>query len=54
MIEIGPIKAKSDYISYGFLLRGAGDVWVYKPELSIVSERDPLRRAGDVSVFGQK
>lgn len=54
MIEIGPIKVKSDYISYGFLLRGAGDVWVYKPELSIVSESDPLRRAGDVSVFGQK
>jgi hypothetical protein len=54
LIEIGPVKSTSDYISYGFLLRGAGDVWVYKPEFSTVSEDDPLRRTGDVSVFGGK
>jgi hypothetical protein len=54
MIEIGPVKSTSDYISYGFLLRGAGDVWVYKPEFSVVSESDPLRRTGDISVFGEE
>lgn len=54
MIEIGPVNPKSEYISYGFLLRGAGDVWVYKPELSVVSENDPLRRTDDVSVFGNE
>ena len=53
MIEIGPIKQDADYISYGFLLHGHGDVWMYKPTLSVVADDDPFRRNGDVSVFGQ-
>ena len=50
MFEIGPVSDKADRVSYGFLLHGSGDVWMYKPQLEIVAEDDGRR--GDVAVIG--
>lgn len=52
MIEVGPVAPRADHISYGFLLQGLGDLWVYKPALEIVPDGDPYVRTGDVSVIG--
>jgi hypothetical protein len=50
MLEIGPISEEANQISYGFLLHGSGDVWMYKPQLEVVTENDG--RTGDVAVIG--
>lgn len=37
-LVIGPIDKHADRISYGFLLMGAGDVWVNQPRIEILDE----------------
>jgi hypothetical protein len=50
LLEIGPIDPKADHVSYGFLLSGHGDVWVFRPKLEIVPDSEA--RTGDVAVIG--
>jgi hypothetical protein len=50
MLEMGPVSKVSDHISYGFLLWGGGDVWLYDPKLEIVT--DATTRSGDIAIIG--
>jgi hypothetical protein len=52
MIEIGPISQQATIISFGFVLSGSGDVWLYDPRFEAVTSDDPYRRRGDVYVIG--
>ena len=52
MLEVGPISPKADHISYGFLLYGGGDVWLYNPKLEVVPDAEAGARKGDVEVVG--
>jgi hypothetical protein len=52
MLETGPIAAGADHISYGFLLYGGGDVWLYDPKFEIVPDGEAKTRKGDVAVIG--
>ncbi|HEY1606456.1 MAG TPA: hypothetical protein VGF77_12760 [Allosphingosinicella sp.] len=52
LLEIGPISAEADHISYGFLLWGHGDVWIYNPKLEIVADDAPGARTGSVAIIG--
>lgn len=52
LLEIGPVSAEADHISYGFLLWGHGDVWVYHPKLEIVTDEPPGSRTDDVAIIG--
>lgn len=52
MLEIGPIEPGADHISYGFLLYGGGDVWLYDPKLEPVPAGEDDGRRGDVAVIG--
>jgi hypothetical protein len=52
MLEAGPIARGADHISYGFLLYGGGDVWLYDPKLEVVPEAEARSRKGDVAVIG--
>lgn len=52
LLEMGPVSAEADHISYGFLLWGHGDVWLYHPKLEIVTDTGPKARVGDVAVIG--
>lgn len=52
LLEIGPVAKSAEYISYGFLLHGAGDVWFYHPKLEIVTDDPAVRRHGDIAVIG--
>jgi hypothetical protein len=52
LIEIGPISNQATIISFGFVLNGSGDVWLYNPKFDVLGPDDPYRRRGDVYVIG--
>jgi hypothetical protein len=52
MLEVGPIANGADHVSYGFLLYGGGDVWLYDPKLEILPDAEAGSRKGDVAVIG--
>jgi hypothetical protein len=53
LLEIGPVATSADHISYGFLLYGTGDVWLYDPKLEIVPDGEMPARHGDVAIIGK-
>lgn len=38
-LTLGPIRCDQEKLSFGFLLDGAGDLWVYNPEFLVVGEQ---------------
>ncbi|MGK6354788.1 hypothetical protein ACMGDH_06125 [Sphingomonas sp. DT-207] len=40
-LTIGPIPKTATKLSYGFLLKGSGDVWVMHPKLEILDHAEP-------------
>lgn len=40
-LTIGPIPKAATKLSYGFLLKGSGDVWVTRPKLEILDRAKP-------------
>lgn len=38
-LTMGPVRCDQEKISFGFLLDGPGDLWVYQPELQVVGEQ---------------
>lgn len=52
LLEIGPIAKGATNISFGFVLVGSGDVWLYDPKFEAVEPDDPFQRKGDVYVIG--
>lgn len=45
-LTIGPIPKRATKLSYGFLLKGSGDVWVLAPTLEILDRATPERGVG--------
>jgi hypothetical protein len=52
LLEIGPISKLATIISFGFVLNGSGNVWLYNPKIEVVPPDDPYQRKGDVYVIG--
>jgi hypothetical protein len=50
MLTMGPIPERATKISYGFLLWGAGDVWLTEPRLEFLDERPRGMRDGGLLV----
>lgn len=44
-LTIGPVPTYTTHLSYGFLLYGSGDVWLYRPELRVVPADDAQLKA---------
>jgi hypothetical protein len=53
LLEMGPVADGAAHISYGFLLYGQGDVWVYHPRLEIVTDEPPGSRTDEVAIIGR-
>ena len=52
LLEMGPVSERAPHISYGFLLYGQGDVWVYNPRFEIVTDEPAGSRSDDVAIIG--
>ncbi len=52
MLEIGPVAAAADHISYGFLLYGSGRVWIHDPKLEIVTDEPAASRTDEIAFIG--
>ncbi|HMI20932.1 MAG TPA: hypothetical protein VK533_15470 [Sphingomonas sp.] len=41
---IGPIPCSATQVSYGLILDGGGDVWMYKPQIEVIPDAELQRR----------
>jgi hypothetical protein len=53
LLEFGPVSKAAAHISYGFLLYGDGDVWLYNPKLEVVTDERAGSRTGDIAIIGR-
>lgn len=37
-LTMGPVRCDQEKLSFGFLLDGPGDLWIYQPELQVIGE----------------
>jgi hypothetical protein len=37
-LTMGPVRCDQEKLSFGFLLDGRGDLWIYQPELQVIGE----------------
>jgi len=46
-LEMGPVRCDQEKLSFGFMLDGPGDVWVYKPQIEVIGTQSAKEMARD-------
>ena len=46
-LEMGPVRCDQEKISFGIMLDGPGDVWVYKPQIEVIGTQSAREMARD-------
>jgi len=46
-LTMGPIQCDQKKISFGVLLAGSGDLWIYQPEFQVIAEQSAIEKRRD-------